>query len=665
MHTYRCFTMATVGLLCLLGGIAVPLQAGEPVTVTIETGQQGPPISPFIYGQFIEHLGRCIYGGIWAEMLEDRKFHFPVTADYDPYKRLTDTPFPVVGASPWQIIGPAEGVTMVAEDSFVGEHTPCIASQCGIRQRDLGIVKGKTYKGYIWLKAVGHQAGPVHVALVWADETEERQTVTLKGISGKYQRYTFTFTAGADTDTAMLEIRNAGNKALLVGTVSLMPGDNVRGMRADTLALLKQLHASMYRWPGGNFVSGYDWRDGIGPRDRRPPRKNPAWTGVEHNDMGLDEFIDFCRELQAEPVIAVNTGFGDAYSAAQEVEYCNGSARTLGGSWRARNGHKKPYQVKYWCVGNEMFGTWQLGFMQLGHYVQKHNLFARSMWDVDPTIQLIGTGNLGGRNPRHDPDQKVEWSEGMLRDCAASMNYISEHFYCGRVPWEPNKPEMDVRAHVAFLRDAIRQRAEGHRKLQGRLGLVAERTVPIAMDEWNYWHRDYVYGELGCVYDLQDALGVAAGLHEYFRNTDIIRMAHYAQTVNVIGCIKTTRTRAFLDATALPLMLYRQHFGSVPVKVTGDPEAQDLDVVGALTEEGRAITIGAVNPNKAPVSIRLDIRGLDVKSTGEQWLVAGDDPRQFNDAQNERLRIQEHDVDVQEGWTLPGYSLGILRLETQ
>ena len=113
-----------------------------------------------------------------------------------------------------------------------------------------------------------------------------------------------------------------------------MPADNVRGIRRDTLALLKQLNAPIYRWPGGNFVSGYDWRDGIGPRDRRPPRTNPAWTGVEHNDFGIDEFLDFCHEIDAEPMIAVNTGFGDDYSAAQEVEYATARADTIGGSWR-------------------------------------------------------------------------------------------------------------------------------------------------------------------------------------------------------------------------------------------------------------------------------------------------------------------------------------------
>ena len=136
--------------------------------------------------------------------------------------------------------------------------------------------------------------------------------------SKKYAKRSFKFTAGADTTKGKLEIKVADG-ACFVGTVSLMPADNIEGMRADTLAVLKELNAPLYRWPGGNFVSGYDWRDGIGDRDKRPPRTNPAWTGVEHNDFGIHEFVHFCRLINAEPLVTVNTGFGDAYSAAAEL----------------------------------------------------------------------------------------------------------------------------------------------------------------------------------------------------------------------------------------------------------------------------------------------------------------------------------------------------------
>jgi alpha-L-arabinofuranosidase len=623
--------------------------------IVIDAGQRRPDIDPFIYAQFIEHLGRCIYGGIWAEMLEDRKFYFPVTENYAPYKSLQETEFPVVGASPWQIIGDAKGVEMTKDEPFVGEQTPRVAAGSGIRQRDLGVVKGKKYVGYIWLKSADGKPATVEVSLTSTtdrDAPAERAARKIDRVDSEYQKYPFEFTADETTDHANLEINVVGEGAVLIGTASLMPADNVKGMRADTLALLKELGAPMYRWPGGNFVSGYDWRDGIGDRDRRPPRKNPAWTGVEHNDVGLDEFLVFCEEVDAEPLIAVNTGFGDDYSAAQEVEYCNGSTDTIGGGWRVKNGRAAPYGVKYWCVGNEMFGNWQLGYMALPHYAQKHNLVAKAMRKADPSIELIAVGNF-------DPKDPTKWSEGMLKDCHEQMDYISEHYYRGRTPWGEQTPD-DVAAHVAMLKEEVKKKADGHRDIQKRLGLLPDRTIPIAMDEWNYWHRDYVYGELGCSYDLADALGVAAGLHEFFRNSDIIRMAHYAQTVNVIGCIKTTKTDAFFDTTAYPLMLYRKHFGTKPVAVEYDADQQNLDVAAALSEDGKTLTIGVVNPSNSPTKLTLDVKGIEPGTKGTQWVVAGKDPRATNDPDNERVKAEEKSIEFKGEWELPGFAFGIL-----
>ena len=649
--------LAVVATLALYSPTAC---AADATQVTIKTDQRRADVNPFIYAQFIEHLGRCIYGGIWAEMLEDRKFYFPIEAKYDPYKSLQETKFPVVGASPWQIIGDADGVTMAKEAPFVGDHTPRVAAGHGIRQRDLGVVKGNKYTGYVWLKVASDKPAAVEIALATPSDVnrhapaERSAPHKIDGLTNDYKKYAFEFTADETTDHANLEINVVGEGDVLIGTASLMPADNVNGMRADTLTLLKELNAPMYRWPGGNFVSGYDWRDGIGPRDQRPPRKNPAWTGVEHNDVGLDEFLVFCEEVGAEPLIAVNTGFGDDYSAAQEVEYCNGSADTIGGGWRVKNGHAEPYNVKYWCVGNEMFGNWQLGYMALPQYAQKHNLVAKAMRKADPSVELIAVGNF-------DPKDQTKWSEGMLKDCHEQMDYISEHFYRGRTPWGEKTPD-DVAQHVAMLKEEIRKKADGHRDIQKRQGLLPDRVIPIAMDEWNYWHKDYIYGELGCAYDLADSLGVAAGLHEYFRNSDIIQMAHYAQTVNVIGCIKTTKTDAFFDTTAYPLMLYRNHFGTVPVAVDYAESDQHLDVVAALADDGRTLTVGVVNPSSGPAKLDLKVDGIDLAESATQWIVAGKDPRATNDAENERIKPKQSDVKYDGGWEVPGFSFGILSI---
>jgi alpha-N-arabinofuranosidase len=641
----RLLALLASGCLTLATALAAPLDLRLDITRT------NAPISPFIYGQFIEHLGRCIYGGIWAEMLEDRKFYFPITADYAPYKDLQNTAFPVVGASPWQIIGDTVAVTMVKKDAFVGDHSPRINAGAGIRQRDLSLIAGKSYKGYIWAKPLNGRA-EIEVALVWGEGGADRETKRLKFSGGKYSKKTLAFTAKASTDRGLLEIRVL-NGDVLLGPPSLMPADNLNGLRPDTLALLKQLNAPVYRWPGGNFVSGYDWRDGIGDRDRRPPRKNPAWTGVEHNDFGTDEFIAFCREIRTEPMIAVNTGFGDAYSAAQWVEYCNSSARTIAGGWRAKNASRQPYGVKYWCVGNEMFGPWQLGFMQMEHYTLKHNEVAEKMWQIDPTTVLVGVGDLTTINKEHDPNQVKSGktcSHIMLEQCADHMTMLSEHFYRGRVPWSQEGPT-NLLAHVGMLRESIREKADGHRKLQASLPNLKGRIIPIAMDEWNYWHREYVYGELGCVYELADGLGVAAGLHEFFRQSDIIQMAHYAQTVNVIGAIKTTKTAAEMETTGLVLQMYRNHFGEIPLRLAQEFGANDI--AAALTKDGRTLTIGVMNPANVELELKTTLSGAALAGAVTRWHISGPNAEAHNTPGQQRV------VDLTQTDGMPASSLRV------
>ncbi len=614
--------------ICIVCFLMTPLSKAETVTVTVKLNlkKQGAKINPFVYGQFIEHLGRCIYGGIWAEMLEDRKFFFPITENYKPYVDLTDTDYPVVGASPWEIDGDGSLVTMVEDDSFVGDHTPHLEKGAAIQQHDLSVVSGRKYVGYIWLKPGSKKRGArVKVSLGPGGNPNTSKVISLR--PGTYKKKAFEFLSRETTAKATLRIEVIeGN--VFVGTVSLMPKDNINGMRRDTLALLKELNAPLYRWPGGNFTSGYEWRDGIGDRDRRPPRKNPAWTGVEHNDFGTDEFITFCREVNAVPMIAANTGFGDAHSAAEWVDYCNSGADTTGGSYRVNNGHKKPFNVKYWCVGNEMHGEWQLGFMQLTHYTIKHNMVAKAMWEADPELVLIGVGDAYRINDNYDPDSKRRkrtWSRGMLEDSGAWMSMLSEHFYVGRVPWtqEKRKPVLE---HVPMAKNAIRDRVKAHKRLQASIENLKGRFIPIALDEWNYWHRDYVYGELGCIYDLQDALGIAMGLHEIFRQSEYIRLANYAQTVNVIGAIKTTDTEAEFASTGLVLKLFRNHFGSRPLNFNG--EIGHLDVMAALSEAGDILTLSAVNPTNEIVNIKLE--GVDIHSKATKLVITGEKDSSHN-----------------------------------
>ncbi len=602
-------------LLSISGCILLPNRA----EIRIDATRTGEPISKYIYGQFIEHLGRCIQGGVWAEMLEDRKFFFPIADEFNAWSRETEEDgtlpndeFPILVGSPWRVIGGKDIVKMLTEKPYAGEHTPEIRLEGdgrprGITHGRLGLIRGKAYTGRIIL-AGDNSAIPIKVSLVWGKGANDRDTVVIDKLSDEFVKVPLKFKAGADTQDASLEIAGYGRGAFQVGAVSLMPADNVKGFRKDTMELMKQLEAPVYRWPGGCFVGGYDWRDGLGVPDKRPPRKNPAWSGIEQNDMGIHEFIELCELLETEPFIAVDSGIGSAEFAAQEVEYCNGDATTAMGRWRAANGHPEPFKVKWWAVGNEMFGKWQNGYMPLPQYVKKHNATAKAMLTADPSITLIAVGKVG------------KWDEKMLADCADYMHLISEHFYLySRRP---------VPEYVALGPARIRAIAGAHRNYRKTIDSLKGKGIQIAMDEWNYDTRPHYYGELGSRYTLKEGLGIAACLHEFFRNTDIIFMANYAQTVNVLGCIKTNRTDAVFATTGLPLTLYRHQFGEIPVEVSG--EYRPLDIAAAWTADRRALTIGVVNPTGEKVALELDVKGAALSGKGRLWLITGPDAGAYN-----------------------------------
>ena len=320
-------------------------------------------------------------------------------------------------------------------------------------------------------------AAPIEVSLVWGEGPGGRKTVRVDRLAAGFATFPLRFVAKGSSDDGRLEITSRGRGSFRVGAASLMPADNVEGFRSDTLRRLRELDAPIYRWPGGNFVSGYDWKDGIGDPDRRPPRKNPAWKGIEHNDVGIHEFMAFCRLVGAEPLVVVNTGLAGEASAREEVEYVNGAAATPMGEWRARNGRREPFGVQWWGVGNEMYGDWQLGHVPLEEYTKKHRRVVDAMRSVDPSIRLVAVGNVG------------PWSEGMLRDAADHMTLMSEHFYV--------QQKADLVEHVEQAPAQVRRIVEAHRGYRQTIPGLASRDIRIAIDEYNYWYGAYVFGELG------------------------------------------------------------------------------------------------------------------------------------------------------------------------
>jgi alpha-L-arabinofuranosidase len=621
-------------------------------TVKIDIDKTGEPISKYIYGQFAEHLGKSINGGMWSEMLQDRKFYFPVIDQFDPWGTATDPmwdtgPYRFLKASPWKVIGPAGTVTMDQDHPYVGTQSPVIhlqgdGSSMGISQDGMEVAGNLTYTGHIVLSG-DETAAPVTLRFVSDDGKNATQAIDK--LTKDFRSYPIEFTAPSSTENLRLEIVSSGSGNFEIGTVSLMPADNIDGWRRDVVDLLKELNSPAYRWPGGNFVSGYNWRDGIGERDKRPPRKNPAWKGVEPNDVGIHEFMNLMNIIGSEPYVALNTGLGTAEQAAQEVEYLNSDGSTPMGKLRSDNGHPDPYNVKLFAVGNEMFGDWQLGHMSLEDYVKKHDQVTDAIWKVDSKSQLVAVGNVG------------PWDETMLAKCADHMNFLSEHIYV--------KEKTAVIAHAAQLADEIHRVAEAHRKYQDTIPGLRDHHIRIVMDEWNYWYGDYLYGELGVRYHLKDGLGVARGLHEFFRNSDLFFMANYAQTCNVIGAIKTSGTASELEPTGLVLKLYRNHFGTIPVTVEDQPK--DLDVSAAWTDDKKALTVGIVNCTTIPRQITLDTGDAAWNENSQEWVITGVDPDSFNEpGKPAAVAIAEQSATVTNG-TLdsPPYSVVVYRLDAK
>jgi alpha-N-arabinofuranosidase len=643
--------------------------AADEVRLSVDAAKTGAPISKYVYGQFVEHLGRSIYGGLWAEMLEDRKFGREIVDEYKPFDLADDwygkpASFTYLKGSPWKVIGPKGTVTMDKTNPYVGDWSPVIrlpgdGSEAGISQGNetyngsagfLAVEKAKKYVGHIVL-AADADVGPVTIRLGNPNHGSGLKEFSMEKAIDKvgtdWKSYPFEFSGLPDCDQVTLSITAKGKGSFRIGAVSLMPGDNVKGWRADTLEQLKRLDAPLLRWPGGNFVSGYNWRDGIDPnRDKRPPRSNPAWKNIEHNDVGIHEFMELCDILKTEPYVALNMGKGGVEEAAAEVQYIVGSPDSPMGKIRTANGRREPWKEKIWAVGNEMYGWWQLGYQPVDLYVLKHNAAAKLIKEEQPDAVLVACGDTSTK----------DWDKTMLTVSGKQMNLLSLHTDVHEVVGDPL-------AHSVQLRDSIHSILTAFRGYKESMPVVNQQDIKVAFDEWNFWYGDYVYGELGTQYRLKDAIGVAMGLHEFYRNSDIVGLACFAQTVNVLGAIKTSRTAAVMEGSGEVLALYRHQYGTVPIQVT--QPAPDLDVAAAWTEDRKAITISIVNATATPRTVVLDLGNTAVKEAATQWEITGASPQVHNEPglTPDLIKTVEKKLTFSNKLESPAYSTELYRLE--
>ncbi len=643
--------------------------APNPIVANIDAQQTAPPVSKYEYGMFIEHIGQTMYSSLWAEMLDDRKFYFPIKSEEaaPPPRRGG---FPGMQLRKWHPVGPDEVVTMDKDHPFVGDQSPRIALDAstphGVTQSGLWLVKGKHYTGRIYLK--GSPGAKAKVSLIWGAGAGDRQAIAIGPLSGNYKEFPLRFTSKADTHDAAIEITGTGSGDFHIGTISLMPSDNIDGFRPDTIALIRQINSGFWRY-GGNYTSGLIWYHIVGDRDKRPPDWDYAWNAMQSNDLGLDEFMELCKLINVEPYISVNAGLGDSHSAAQEVEYMNGALNTPMGAWRAKNGHPAPYHVKFWNIGNEPWGSWQLGRTDLKYFEIKHNEFAKAMRAVDPAITLIASGDMlqddnlpgdlrakyvGNLQGLYGSDN--DWTGGFLAKCFGNFDGISEHWYAqGNRHWDIEKAKNlgpDAPSDNAFDKvdqttlewarypaDIVEMKAEEWKGYQQRFPEMVKKNIFLSIDEYAYFG-----GGFGRGVNLKQAIAYGMIFNEMLRHTDILTMAAHTTGVSTIDFNRTSST---MNTLGLLFKLYSNHFvGTIPVAVNGnspqpgpkfpvggeDQPAKSsgsptypLDMVAALTPDHKYMLVAVVNATDKEQTLNLNVSGVHLAGPSTLWQLTGSD----------------------------------------
>jgi alpha-N-arabinofuranosidase len=605
---------------------------------------------------------------VWSEMLYDRKFFSEVTSK--PPAPVATGGFGRRGPlRRWLPVGGDEFIAMDKKQAYVGEWSPSVrleaATPHGISQTGISLRAGRAYTGRVVLSGAAGQK--VDVTLVWGSKPEDRQTVRIPAITGSYSKYPLKFTARADTAEGRFEVTATGAGTLRIGAVSLMPADNVSGFHSRMVQLLKEQGIGIARWPGGNFVSAYDWRDGIGDADLRPPRRELAWNGMESNDMGIDDFMTFCKLIGAEPYLAVNDGLGDAHSAAEEVEYVNGPATNRWGKVRAANGHPAPYGVKIWGVGNEMYGPWQWGHMSVAQYPQKHNLFVKAMRKVDPTIQVIASSatpeelswtyienrQLGTFPERETVTDKLpfgfftkyDWTGALLAESADYIDYLGEHFYGypnlaveGDKFVESNDPITD---RVRRMSNKVQMKFEAWEEYLKKMPSLKSKNIKFAFDEWAPRNRAVSAGAAvpASSSSMLNPLTNALVYHEFFRHSDMVALGVATGGMGMLAT-DTYGDPVGLRMDGLVMKVLHDHFaGGLPVSVDGDsPQRQirgtvaidtsvkpsgsptyPLDVVAALSADRKRLAISVVNPTETVQECDLNVSGVQASGTAKLW----------------------------------------------
>lgn len=644
--------------------LAALLAAGhEPVlpaqaTIELDAARALPGISRNLFGVFTEHLGTNVYQGAWAQCVHNPEFV--------PVDRWPDSREHVVRG---------EAAAFGLPDASVAwEHG--IAAQwarCGKVSGDL-LQSGETDFQRLVLAEpdAGLESGlypPLHrvdsftVTLKARSDSPMTARCYLRTVDGtELGAVTFRLTSQwTQTDKKLRVTRPTGLPAgapcilgirfddtgtVDVARVLLFPKDHVEGWEPEVIEAMKGAGVAMLRYPGGNFVSGYDWRNGIGPLDDRPVLPNPAWNEVEWNHVGIDEWQTLCRLTGAQPLMCVNAGDGTPEMARQLVEYCNGAVTTEWGAKRAANGHTKPYGIRYWEIGNELWGGWQVGHTTAEAYAARYEAFREAMLSADPSLMFIANGG-----------DRQEWNRTLVQAQGATVRSLSLHtLQAWGTPAD---------ADSGLLHDELMAFAHGY---DAYVAMMAAPMVEAGLTPRVAVTELMILRDLGGApnYGMQSETLFTAGIyHAAMRSNGLIELITRSALLNHGGGLRKEHSIVYANPVWHVLQLYGAQKGTIPtpaatsspmIHTTGQwigdaAQLPGLDAMGLLDERGKTWSVFVINYDRErAIDAELHLANFPARSRVEGAVVAADSFDSRNTlADTEAVSVVTFDTTCQDG----------------
>lgn len=625
-------------------------------------------LSKHMFGTNLEHIGDAIYrNGIWAEVVENRKFCGPDKLVWNNGLENDHLDFGIV--QPWKGYNASAKHVMYAHSNseYIVKGEEIISRygsgkqsqqitirekskiQRGIKQK-INIIDSKDeYEFSIYFKGENQK--------VFINIGEINFTFNANKNWKKIKK-TFTFKKSNSLKTLSISIKSG---TIFIANCSLMPKNTIFGFRKDITEMIKEWKPSYIRWPGGNFLSGYNWQNGVGKKDYRLPYYDHAWYQWEYNDVGTDEFMKWCEYIGSEPMITINTGDGTIEQAKNWIEYMIGSINTKYGKLRYKNGRKNPYELQTIFIGNEMFGGWQIGHTDPITYANKYNSFVKELKKLNKKLRFIAVGACS--------DHFGHWNEYVLKNIKEKIDELSVHYYSIRTEKDKKHPDYKTR-YIPTVAAATEVRLMLDRTIR-EIKKYSNKNIKIAFDEWNtYVEATPPYFIEN--YNIADAIYAASLLNACINRGDIITNTGIYHLINVMGNYRIEKKKIWKTPTTLVLELYTKfHKGKilksvvnssnfVSFKLGKQPEYKNNKLIdSAVTMNGNHMCMSVVNKSSSE-KILLKVPYLD--RIAENYCIEGSNKVDLNTyANTSKVKIKKNSLKTSKGFLiLPPHSISVV-----